>query len=155
MYQNPTFGIAIQYPSNWQKVEQSGGSLSDNFGNVVSFNSPQGSLSQAPSASISLKIQDLTMSMSLGQYSTAHLNSMKGHSGNVILGSGPTTLAGQPAYKVIYTENSQLGGPTKIAEIWTIVGNRAYTILYTADEINYATYLPIGQQIVDSFVLTS
>jgi hypothetical protein len=69
--------------------------------------------------------------------------------------SGPTTLGGQPAYKVIYTDNSQLGGPTKNAEIWTIVANRAYTILYAADEINYATYLPIGQQIVNSFALTS
>jgi hypothetical protein len=38
-------------------------------------------------------------------------------------------------------------------QVWTISGNKIYTILFNADPADYPTYLPIVQKMTNSLVI--
>jgi hypothetical protein len=67
-----------------------------------------------------------------------------------------TTFAGNPAYKIVYsfTEPS-LVTPSEFVfqsmNIWTINGDKKYTISYSQPVEEYPTYLGIVQHMIDSF----
>jgi hypothetical protein len=67
-----------------------------------------------------------------------------------------TTFAGNPAHKIVYsfTEPS-LVTPSEFVfqsmNIWTINGDKKYTISYSQPVEEYPTYLGIVQHMVDSF----
>lgn len=63
-----------------------------------------------------------------------------------IINSGPITLDGSPAYKIIGGSVS----PT-YAGIFSKKGDKLYSINYEADPFDYDTNLPGVQKIVDSF----
>ena len=63
------------------------------------------------------------------------------------------TLAGSPAYKVIYSYTD--GGENfKGLETGTIVGNKAYFIQYENSPSQFNSDLPTVQKMIDSFKLT-
>ena len=63
--------------------------------------------------------------------------------------SNKTTLAGLPAYSVVYTDP---GGGRKGIELYTMTDDgTVYEIHYTSHASNFDTYLPIAQKIMDSF----
>jgi hypothetical protein len=70
-----------------------------------------------------------------------------------------TTFAGNPAHKIVYsfTEPS-LVTPSEFVfqsmNIWTIKGDKKYTISYSQPVEEYPTYLGIVQHMVDSFEIT-
>jgi len=69
-------------------------------------------------------------------------------SDNHVISSGPTTLAGYPAYGVVYT-NSERNDQTM--RIWTLVGDKVYSITYIED-IGQAYYsnLQLVQQVINT-----
>jgi hypothetical protein len=78
-----------------------------------------------------------------------------------LIESNITTLANNPAYKIISTfTNVGLGDdPLRSPQfqtmtIWTIKGGRMYTILYSQTPSEFSRYLPIIQKMVDSFEMT-
>ena len=61
--------------------------------------------------------------------------------------SSATTLAGNPASKILFTDSKGI----KIMQIWTIKGYKIYHIIYPiADFIS----LPVLQRMIDSFQIT-
>ena len=67
-------------------------------------------------------------------------------------------LAGNPAYKLVYTytetwenKNKDDDIPLKVLEIGTIIRGKAYYIEYDAEPAVYDSYLPTIQMMVDSF----
>jgi eukaryotic-like serine/threonine-protein kinase len=144
-YENPAYGIKIQYPSYWQRVE-----LSRNF--IVSF--------FPPSENDSGLLENLVVGVSrlssphvsLNDFAAARINLYKSQYTDFLLTdtSQGTTSTGSPIYKIEYTHsNGRLA--IKTMEVWTIKGTSAFMILYNADTPEYPNLIPIIQKMVDSF----
>ena len=151
VYENPTFAIRMQYPSDWEKVEPGQISYESSFNIIVGFVSPKESVSDtSPPPALSIGIQNLSFSqnITLDQYSAAHINFIRQQAS--VLESNTTTLKGNnnfPAHKIVYINNEG----QKIMQVWTIKGDKAYHITYAANETRYNDYLPLAQKIIDSF----
>ena len=59
------------------------------------------------------------------------------------------------AHKIVYTfvkeDEARFGEINKILRIYVIDGNKVYTLAYLAESDKYSTYLPIAQQMIESF----
>jgi hypothetical protein len=77
-----------------------------------------------------------------------------------LIESNITTLANNPAYKIVSTfTNSGLADPLhsppfQTMTIWTIKGDKIYTISYSQITSEFSTYLPIIQKMIDSFEIS-
>jgi hypothetical protein len=156
LYEKPTFGIRVQYPSDWEKVEP--GEISDesSFNIIVGFVSPKESVSDtSPPAALSIGIHNLSSSSSyqnttLDQYTDVHVNAIRREQESLIESTTTTLSASNNntlAHKVVYV-NSQ---GQEVMQVWTIKENKAYHITYAADVARYPDYLPLAQKIIDSF----
>src|SRR5215208_5427853 len=154
-YENSTYGILMQYPSDWKKVEPGQSSQTSNFNIVVGFLSPKESaFYRSPPAALSIGIQDLSPSQSITveQYSGAQINFIRQQAS--VLESNTISLKGSNntlAHKIVYINNEG----QKIMQVWTIKGNKAYHMTYAANQTRYADYLPPVQKMIDSFKIVS
>jgi hypothetical protein len=52
--------------------------------------------------------------------------------------------------------NDRIGeNEVKVMQTWTVVGNKAYDLVYTSLPTKYKEYLPIIEEIIDSFEIVS
>jgi serine/threonine-protein kinase len=153
-YENNAHGIKILYPAGWQKTEQ----LSANrfWVNFISpFNSNNAS---AFPATVSVSVEVLNQNISndaTTQYVTGVLASVKRSLPDfqIIESSPKSSIAGNSAYKIVYTFLSQdpaVQAHFQSMNIWTVKDKKAYSISYTELKPLYATYLPIVQKMIDS-----
>jgi hypothetical protein len=150
-YANSTYGIKLQYPSSWDKEEN--GTRQGTETDVVTF-SPSAINSNA---SLDMTIDDISdeKGIALAQYASGSISDLKQSVKNFKLVGLNTNsvLAGLPAYKSIYTyvgENTIF----KDMEIVAIKGDKAYILTYEAGMNEYDKYLPIIQELINSFQLT-
>jgi serine/threonine-protein kinase len=150
-YANSTYGIKLQYPSSWDKEEN--GTRQGTETDVVTF-SPSAINSNA---SLDMTIDDISdeKGIALAQYASGSISDLKQSVKNFKLVGLNTNsvLAGLPAYKSIYTyvgENTIF----KDMEIGAIKGDKAYILTYEAGMNEYDKYLPIIQELINSFQLT-
>jgi serine/threonine-protein kinase len=87
---------------------------------------------------------------SLSAYSNSRIETLKSNSNYTLIESGNTTLAGNPAYKAVYTFN-YAGLSTKTMEIWTIKEGKLYSITYVTTPRNYDANVETAQKMIDSF----
>src|SRR5712691_10565081 len=129
-YENSTYGIKMQYPSNWDK--QQNGTKQDTEIDVVSFFPP----AINSNASLDISIDDISdeKGVSLSQYASDGMGDLKQSLKDFKLISSDTKnniLSGLPAYKSIYTYSD--GNTTfKDMEIGTIKGDKVYILTYEA-----------------------
>ena len=160
VYENLTYGIKIQYPSDWIYRE-------NNRTNIVTF-LPLSSLSNStllnniqnnisnPSTNQTNFLPLVTIgfdflpfhNIPLNVYNNMTLNNLKQSPGINFVTSSPVVLAGNPANMIEYTE----GSLTTIA-IYTIIGNQLYTLAYVVDSTQASKYAPIVQQMIKSLVI--
>jgi eukaryotic-like serine/threonine-protein kinase len=136
-YDNPTFGVRIQYPSDWGRLD-------------LSFQQHSADIDFYPLADTSLaknlKIQVKNIpfhNMTLEEYTNTQINLLDGN----LLESSTTTLADIPGYKIVFTNMEGL----KTMQVWTIKDDKAYIITYVAQEEDYEKDLQIAQKMIDSF----
>jgi hypothetical protein len=137
-YSNPTFGIRIQYPGDWGRLDLS--FLQNNSAdiNFYPLDDPAGSLSARIQVNSLLRSQNMT----LGEYTSLKINSTE----DQIIESNSTTLANLPAH-VTVIGNSVL----KTMQVWALKGDRVFTISYQAEEEDFQNDLPIAKKIIESF----
>jgi hypothetical protein len=161
-YGNSTYGIGIQYPSNWE-IDTHLGSEQDNIIHAVDFRSPYENDSDRFADFVAIDIEKLSTkkNMKLDKYADSIINSDRESfpSFNLIeSNTNSTTLAGFPAYRLQYTLPYQRFGEDdiniKAMEIGTIIDGRAYALIYYAEAAKYDSYLPIIQKIINSFKIT-
>jgi hypothetical protein len=135
-YENPKFGIRLQYPSDWGRLDLSflGASADIDF-------YPLADTSGTKDVRIQVKALPL-QNMTLGQYTNTNINSIEGQ----ILESNATTLGNLPAHEVVFTN---IG--LKTMQVWTLKDDKVYTITYVAEEEDYENDLQIAQRIIESF----
>jgi hypothetical protein len=80
--------------------------------------------------------------MTFERYSDAEINSVEGQ----IVESNSTILAGLPAHEIVFTNVG-----LKTMQAWTIKDNRAYTIIYVAEEEDFEDDLPVAKRMKESF----
>jgi hypothetical protein len=150
-YENSTHGIKVQYPSSWDKQEN--GTRQDTETDLVTFYPP----STNSNASLDISIDNISdeKGTSLAQYASNGTSDLKQSLKNFkLVGlSTNSVLAGLPAYKSIYTYADQ-NAIFKDMEIGAIKGDKAYILTYEAGVNEYDKYLPIIQELINSFQIT-
>lgn len=144
-YEDITTGISIQFPSNWEK--------SVNLDNFVTFRAPPEIDTRIYPAALGLKIQELaSKSVLLQEVTKVQLSELRKSNPNLEFSeSTSTTLAGKPAYRVVFTATDNNQVERKAMQIWTIIDNKAILITYKAQPDKYSTYLPTIERMISSF----
>jgi hypothetical protein len=148
-YENSTFGVYLQYPDNWEVVTPSNTRNGTTFP-IVEFWSPDGT------GVISVNRDIFDINHSMDTYLAEIIQYYKNIISNFTLISSDTfytTLAGNPAYALLYSENEDETGLMFLTkEIGTIIGDTdmVYYVVYNAPIGYYANNEQIANQIIDS-----
>jgi eukaryotic-like serine/threonine-protein kinase len=144
-YEDITTGISIQFPSNWEK--------SVNLDNFITFRAPPETDTRIYPAALGLKIQELaSKSVLLQEVTKVQISELKKSNPNLEFSeSTSSTLAGKPAYRVVFTATDNNQVERKAMQIWTIIDNKAILITYKAQPDKYSTYLPTIERMIGSF----
>jgi eukaryotic-like serine/threonine-protein kinase len=162
-YQNPDFGVSMQYPSDWIKDE-------DNLINngIVAFRLANDS----NTAEVNIKIMPLPpeqQNMTFDELSNIIIRSFKSDTSNQLINYSKITLNGKQALKLIYYEFGQsnffsdiLGNhPTTAKLIRIFVSPKASGLSYTYGVEYYVTqiskydkFLPIAEKMINSIQIT-
>jgi hypothetical protein len=149
-YQNPTFGIKMQYPTDWT-ASTSG---IPSYNGIIGFYSPLQGLYDTLPAELTLSITTYSKAISLDEYTKTTLGALE-KQGIKVDESSQNTLAGKPGYKVTFSPPSPATQTTpvslKVMQIWTIIDNKVYLLSFNADSTKFTTYLPTVQKMLDSF----
>jgi eukaryotic-like serine/threonine-protein kinase len=147
-YQNSTYGITIKYPTAWS-YDQNGG-IDDTDVDIVTFFSPD----QNNNATLDVHQDKLdNASSDIGSYLRFTTSSYKGElkNFNVIESDTNSSLAGNAAYKLIYTYTNDDGTTMKDLETGTLIGNnKIYYLVYDNLESDYQKDLPTVQSMIKS-----
>ena len=147
-YENPTHGIRIKYPADWKKVEEG---LPSSM--VVAFVLPRESDSDKYLQRLVIAINKLRVNMSVDEYSEAYINeSGELYTDFKILESSASTLAGNPAHKIVFTWKEQDSDVVKkYMRLLSIKDKKAYIVAFDAEAGKYSDYLPTVEGMIDSF----
>src|SRR6266571_1655483 len=149
-YQNSTYGISVQHPSNW--ITEENHNLTS-AGRIVKFSSPPGN----PHATLNIIGGNrLPSNMSLEQFSAASINNLRQSFPRFnLLESSSNTLGGFPAHTVVYTAEVAPGFGVKSMQVWTIKDARDFIITYVSLPSDFSNYLPTVQHMIDSIAFIS
>ncbi len=149
MYENPSYGFKIKYPSNWdlQKIENPTTKEVVEFFPVNEIDAKI--LSQVK---VIVRVESLTKNMSLDEYKKSSENEIRQFlsEGKIIESSG-ITLARQQAYKLVYYGRNQQNILLQKMEVVTLYKGKAYVITYEAEIGKYPDFLKIVREIIKSF----
>jgi hypothetical protein len=173
-YHNFTYGINVQYPSNWlYKGSENTSNTNSNNGSsgqvqtIVTF-VPQDESIHALVTIGTINLPPIFQSIRIGNmssFASLVINNIKQSTPGFRLiesntssvktvatagaGSGSTSSATIPAQEIVYTA----AGPVhKTMAVYAIKGDKAFYISYlTETEAIYSSYLPIAQKMIDSF----
>ncbi|AKG22968.1 serine/threonine-protein kinase [Calothrix sp. 336/3] len=138
--------IKIKYPDNWEKQDKRG---LYNVGRyeIVNFLSPRKS-DQDFQDRIVVSYQDFrgTLEESKEEF-RKEISTIPNAQ---ILSEGDVTVASNQGYQIIYTSQTD-NKPLKNMQVWTLKGERAYMINYTADIEDYDKSIKTIEDIVKSF----
>jgi YVTN family beta-propeller protein len=143
-YTKPNIHLKMQYPSDWQKVE--------NQNNVTLSLSQSGSL--GPSGG-NLSIESYPSgNVPLQERVGLEILDYRKHWPSFVLNNSVTDTIGYntTAYKIVYSySNDYNHKPYAVTELWTIIDGKVYLIRYQAEATRYySVYLPIVDKIIDS-----
>lgn len=150
-YQNPTYGIKIQYPSDWT-MSQTG--LRD-YTNIVAFYSPLGNLSDMIPQRLLLSRTHYSQNISLNDYSKLVNDTLKQPGIQIVESKSITLTGGVLAHRVVFIPPAG-NAPFKpeIMLVWTAKGDNIYTLSYNGDAAKYHIFLPTIEKMIDSFEIT-
>ena len=181
-YVNPTYGIKMQYPVNWYKhtggyiYELANGTTHDivSFSPIIAnqtaaLNSLRLHFHLTPTSESLLKktypsgIPDFNASLRLAVYypenkgKTISQYATDEYGFGKLLGLSNATLGGLPAYKSTYASTMSFSSlyPERSMHIGAIKGDKLFILVYQARTNNYDKYMPIVQQMIDTFQLSN
>jgi eukaryotic-like serine/threonine-protein kinase len=149
LYENPTHGIKMQYPSNWMASTNQ----LPTYNSIIGFYSPLENLSDVLPAELALSITTYVNNISLDEYSKITRTALE-QQGMEIIESEPTTLAGNPAHKIIFSPGAQVAQSSpiefKVMQIFTTIENKVYLLSYNAETSKFPLYMDTIQQMLES-----
>lgn len=155
-YENPIYGISIEYPSAWtyQEPEEESSANTTIF-SIVDISPP---ISENPNVATNFQmgIENLQSPSSLDQYARTVINSYRGNLNfSLISVDLNSTLSGRPAYQIIFTDVTEDGIERKSIERGTVdeVNNRVYYVAFNTETSMYEKFLPIVRTMMNSLKL--
>lgn len=143
-YKNLTYGIQIKYPDTWQRQDIENPVTKE----LVTFLSPQQSNTDIFQEKLTISVENF--SGTLKESTNLFINDINNYLPEAkIVKKIPTTLANKPAQQLIFTGKSA-GKSIKILQTWTLKGDRAYIITYTAITDDYENFINIVETIMKS-----
>ena len=153
-YENSTWGIKIQYPSNWVKQTSGQGvtfALLSNGTNGNNENNMQQFLAKLNLTSIA----GVPTNAPLKALADRIVDSYRHFLHNFQIQSySNTTLAGNNGIKIVYSYTDPTNTNFKATDIATIKNNRLYVIQYYAQSSTYQDVLQTLQKMVNSFQIS-
>jgi len=155
-YVNPVFGISVKYPSTWSAFDLNARFRDNATYAVALLRSPLENASDKYAERVNFAMQKMKLNnMTLDAYTSKILDGYRNATGIKIQDSAATTLGGQPAHRIVYTDDSVKDNKLKKIQVWTVVNNsKAYVITFGAEESKYNDYLSDVQNILSSFKIT-
>lgn len=139
-YQNPSAGIKIEYPQNWNLREI----LDPISKEVVEILSPN------YQASLLITVEPLPQPMSLDEYSNEQTQNIKQFAAPPYkMNTQEYTLAKRRAFMVTYEANEG-GKIIKRMEVWALKNQKAYVVTYKAETGLYSSFLPTVETMINS-----
>ena len=144
--------MKTQYPSDWIHKEGENANTSDNTTSSSTQIQSIVNFIPTPSTSINIGVQDFKLHGMTANLLANFLIANKAQflPGADIIQSNSTILAGSPAHKFVFVK-----GEAKAMMVFTMKGDKAYYLFYGArSPVQYSTYLPTVQKMIDSFEIT-
>lgn len=146
-YENPTVGIRLNYPNNWEKEEgQDDAVVFKVFSGAINvrFISDDLTSRKEPVTLQEYTKELMSQSIALGEKQNVVIKA---------LSDSDTTLAGLPAHQWLYTVTlDSIKGNGM--QVWTVKNNRSYVLTFTAPESLFDTFLPVFKKMLETVVLT-
>ncbi len=150
-YENPDFGIKMQYPANWIKLE-------DNLllHTLAAFQLIQENVydfTNTTLAELDLRVYTAPQNETYAKLNISQINTR----GQMVIShykNDTTTLGGLPAIKIV---NYFFGDVTqKEMQVWTFIPSKNVLVelLYIAQPSKYSLYLPVVEKMIDSVEIT-
>lgn len=154
-YEKSELGIKIKYPQNWQRQD-----INNLFTQeVVTFVSPKQSQTDNFQEKLTISIRNYsgTLDNSKAVFTKEIINSSQG--GNII-NTSRTTVAYKPGYQLVFAgkynpQDREQSLNLKNLQTWTLKGEKAYIMTYTAQEEDYDTFLQTAKDMINSFEFSS
>jgi hypothetical protein len=140
IYENSHFGIKIQYPSDWRVNEKEyHRSHSDNQTQIVGFSSRRSDDAYPKLENVVLYVKSLlSQNMTIDIYAKKQIHGIQ----STIKESTPTTIAGAPAYKVLYRGMKE-DMILEVLEAWIMKHDKLYTIACVSAPNDFSSYISI------------
>jgi len=152
VYEDPSSGVRIKYPSNWNVLEQLGNISGNNI--LVDFyhTGINGTLGYSENANIIVSSPHNMNSDSLDKFTNSTIRILARNLNNFTLhDSAPTIVSGLPAHRITYTiagNQSEI----KQTQAWTVKDNKWIVVSYSAEPSAY--FNPrTAQNIQDSLLI--
>ena len=143
-YQNSSLGITMQYPSNWQQEPGNSNSI------VRYFISPQESNNDVLADLFYISVYN-SENTPLDENVATMLNSLSQTLSDFTpIESNPTTLAGNPAHRLVYGYTDPEIGALQEMQVLTVKDDILYTFTYLAEQSKYLKYLPTALDMLKS-----
>jgi plastocyanin len=154
-YDNTSYGISIQYPSDWTFGHYDFDPY-DTFVFVVTFEAPFENSSDQYAEKVDVAIDMTGQPGNLHEYLDYVIDSYKGKSDFHVYESHTNiTLGGHPAYTVVFRSlDNMTFVKHRTLEVGTIIGDIVYYLTYDAEQSKYDDYLPTVQKMIESFKVT-
>jgi hypothetical protein len=144
-------GISISYPPNWTFSTHG----LPEYSQVVAFYSPLRNITDQIPARLSMSVLRYEQNVSLKDYTNLTRTSLNASQQFKVLNSGPTTLDGKPAYKIILSTLPSMQSPLPfgVMQMWTAIGNKIYFLLYSTEISKFNSDLPTVEEMIKSMKL--
>ena len=147
-YENPVYGIKMQYPADWTVSTTGFRSYTD----IVGFYSPLQNLTDVLPAQVSLSIMTYSHNVSLDEYTNMTLTDIE-QQGLQVNESDVFTLAGNPGHRIIFSPPPppQTTPITfSVMQVWTTINDKIYLLSYNAEGSEFQKNLPVVEQMLNS-----
>ncbi len=150
VYESPVYGIRTQYPDGWEIIIQN----TSNSSLSLRFNSPRENDTDVFRENVRLVINTVSNNTALSNFTSATLTSYLESYPDLELNElSSTNLANNaiPAYKLVASLTQE---GLDFMQILAIKEDKVYSILYSSEKTRYSTYLPIIEEMINSFEVT-
>jgi hypothetical protein len=152
-FEDPSYGISIRHPSDWNIEDED--TDSDGTIDIIGFLSPLEDRFDTYRERLWLSLDTLPdPKISLGDYSNEVIRHNSDRQQDFRLldnDTDSTILAGYPAYRHISEWTLDDEKTIKQMEIGTKIANKVYYLDYYAEQDKYNSFLPIIQEMINSF----
>jgi len=143
-FKNTPYGISTKYPSDWQ-IDGTDSNPKDGLTEIAHISPSSGTDERVEIGIDNQTAFGTTLEGYLNFSADAYQNNFGGIT--VLESDTESTLAGNPAYKMVFTSNDRT---IQIMETGFIHGGKVYYVTYIAKPDSYLSYLPDVQSIADS-----